>query len=40
MGGKGSIITAIALLFFTLGSSALAQDPMGSLKVVVTGFLH
>ena len=38
MGGKGSIITAIALIFFTLGSSALAQDPMGSLTVVVKDF--
>ena len=38
MRGKGNITTIIALLFFTLGSSALAQDPMGSLKIVVTDF--
>ncbi len=38
MGGKGNIIAAITLLLFTLVSSAMAQDPMGSIKVVVKDF--
>jgi hypothetical protein len=38
MGVKGTIIAAITLLFFVLSGSAMAQDPMGSLKVVVKDF--
>jgi hypothetical protein len=38
MGVKGNIIAAMTLLLFVLSGSAMAQDPMGSLKVVVKDF--
>jgi hypothetical protein len=38
MGGKGNIIATMTLLLFILSGSAMAQDSMGSLKVVVKDF--